>query len=141
MISKKRITTLSNSAEWLVLAKTTRGFSFLGSQFPLLDSSKKKKNFSFFFFDCIFLEAKRSIFTGLSRIVLIIHFHTLIFAAWRRYQAVSWLESLVGPIGISNQPSERAFISCLRNGLILCNAINKINPGTVLKVWHFFIKL
>ncbi|XP_041024476.1 kinesin-like protein KIN-14L isoform X2 [Juglans microcarpa x Juglans regia] len=55
-------------------------------------------------------------------------------AAWRRYQAVSWLQSLVGPLGISNQPSERAFISCLRNGLVLCNAINKINPGSVPKV-------
>uniref|UniRef100_A0A2N9IFI7 Kinesin motor domain-containing protein n=1 Tax=Fagus sylvatica TaxID=28930 RepID=A0A2N9IFI7_FAGSY len=55
-------------------------------------------------------------------------------AAWRRYQAVSWLESLVGSLGISNRPSEREFISCLRNGLVLCNAINKINPGAVPKV-------
>ncbi|KAL4607875.1 hypothetical protein ACB092_09G207000 [Castanea dentata] len=55
-------------------------------------------------------------------------------AAWRRYQAVSWLESLVGPLDISKQPSEREFISCLRNGLVLCNAINKINPGAVPKV-------
>ncbi|KAG6640944.1 hypothetical protein CIPAW_09G039400 [Carya illinoinensis] len=55
-------------------------------------------------------------------------------AAWRRYQAVSWLQSLVGPLGISNQPSERTFISFLRNGLVLCNAINKINPGSVPKV-------
>jgi len=40
----------------------------------------------------------------------------------------------VGPLDISKQPSEREFISCLRNGLVLCNAINKINPGAVPKV-------
>ncbi|KAK9922060.1 hypothetical protein M0R45_030542 [Rubus argutus] len=55
-------------------------------------------------------------------------------AAWRRFQAVQWLESIVGPLGIPNQPSEKEFISCLRNGLILCNAINKIQPGAVPKV-------
>ncbi|KAL0339681.1 UNVERIFIED_CONTAM: Kinesin-like protein KIN-14L [Sesamum radiatum] len=41
---------------------------------------------------------------------------------------------LVGPLGIPSQPSEREFISCLRNGLILCNVINKIQPGSVPKV-------
>ncbi|XP_041027046.1 kinesin-like protein KIN-14L [Juglans microcarpa x Juglans regia] len=38
------------------------------------------------------------------------------------------------PARLINQPSERAFISLLRNGLVLCNAINKINPGSVPKV-------
>ncbi|KAL9398343.1 hypothetical protein Peur_007304 [Populus x canadensis] len=55
-------------------------------------------------------------------------------AAWRRYQAASWLENLMGPIGISNNPSEKEFISRLRNGLVLCNAINKVHPGAVPKV-------
>ncbi|XWS43120.1 hypothetical protein CRYUN_Cryun16bG0074800 [Craigia yunnanensis] len=55
-------------------------------------------------------------------------------AALRRYVAVAWLESLVGPLGISSQPSEKEFISCLRNGLILCSVINKIHPGAVSKV-------
>ncbi|CAI9297716.1 unnamed protein product [Lactuca saligna] len=55
-------------------------------------------------------------------------------AAWRRFQATEWLESFVGSLGISKQPSEKEFISCLRNGLILCNAINKIQPGSVPKV-------
>ncbi|KAJ6408270.1 hypothetical protein OIU84_011561 [Salix udensis] len=55
-------------------------------------------------------------------------------AAWRRYQATSWLENLVGPIGISNNPSEKEFISRLRNGLVLCNAINRVHPGAVPKV-------
>lgn len=55
-------------------------------------------------------------------------------AALRRYQAAAWLETLVGPLGLSNHPSELEFLSCLRNGLVLCNAINKIQPGSVLKV-------
>ncbi|GAB2267043.1 hypothetical protein Dimus_002026 [Dionaea muscipula] len=55
-------------------------------------------------------------------------------AALRRYQAVHWLECLVCPLGVADQPSEKEFISCLRNGLILCNAINKIQPGSVPKV-------
>jgi kinesin family protein C2/C3 len=56
---------------------------------------------------------------------------------WRRYEATQWLESQVGPLGISNQPTERELVSCLRNGLILCKAINKIHPGAVPKVFHF----
>ncbi|XP_019444059.1 PREDICTED: kinesin-like protein KIN-14L [Lupinus angustifolius] len=55
-------------------------------------------------------------------------------AAWRRYDASQWLESQVGPLGISNQPTERELVSCLRNGLVLCNVINKIHPGAVPKV-------
>ncbi|KAK2989197.1 hypothetical protein RJ640_007098 [Escallonia rubra] len=55
-------------------------------------------------------------------------------AALRRFQATRWLESLVGPLRITDRPSEREFIACLRNGLILCNAINKIKPGSVPKV-------
>ncbi|XP_052728949.1 kinesin-like protein KIN-14L [Vigna angularis] len=55
-------------------------------------------------------------------------------AACRRYKATQWLESQVGPLGLPSQPTERELISCLRNGLILCNAINKIHPGAVPKV-------
>ncbi|KAF3545811.1 hypothetical protein DY000_02003872 [Brassica cretica] len=55
-------------------------------------------------------------------------------AAARRFQAVQWLQSVVGKLGIPNQPSEKEFVSCLRNGMILCNAINKIHPGAVSKV-------
>lgn len=61
-------------------------------------------------------------------------FTLLQIVACRRYQAVGWLESIVGPLGLSSQPSESEFISCLRNGQILCNAINKIHPGAVPKV-------
>lgn len=60
-----------------------------------------------------------------------------IVAAARRFQAVQWLQSVVGQLGIPSQPSEKEFISCLRNGLILCNAINKIHPGAVPKVLFF----
>ncbi|XP_013637791.1 PREDICTED: kinesin-4 isoform X1 [Brassica oleracea var. oleracea] len=55
-------------------------------------------------------------------------------AASRRFQAVQWLQSVVGQLGISDQPSEKEFVSCLRNGMVLCNAINKIHPGAVSKV-------
>ncbi|EEF28944.1 kinesin heavy chain, putative [Ricinus communis] len=55
-------------------------------------------------------------------------------AAWRRFHAAEWLESLVGPLGLPGQPSEKEFVSRLRNGLILCNAINKVHPGAVPKV-------
>ncbi|XP_072982759.1 kinesin-like protein KIN-14A isoform X1 [Typha latifolia] len=55
-------------------------------------------------------------------------------AALRRFQAAAWLETMVGPLCLSPQPSELEFISCLRSGLILCNTINKIQPGAVPKV-------
>ncbi|PHT96912.1 hypothetical protein BC332_34164 [Capsicum chinense] len=54
-------------------------------------------------------------------------------AALRRYQATHWLECFVGPLGISSQPSEREFVSCLRSGFVLCNLINKVQPGSVPK--------
>ncbi|CAN8270064.1 unnamed protein product [Cochlearia groenlandica] len=55
-------------------------------------------------------------------------------SAARRFQAVQWLQSVIGEIDIPNKPTEKEFISCLRNGMILCNAINKIHPGSVPKV-------
>lgn len=35
---------------------------------------------------------------------------------------------------LSPKPSEEEFCLALRNGLILCNVLNKVNPGAVLKV-------
>ncbi|CAA2981748.1 kinesin KP1 [Olea europaea subsp. europaea] len=35
---------------------------------------------------------------------------------------------------LTNEPSEEEFCLALRNGLILCNVLNKINPGAVHKV-------
>ncbi|XP_019187557.1 PREDICTED: kinesin-like protein KIN-14L isoform X2 [Ipomoea nil] len=55
-------------------------------------------------------------------------------AALRRYQAIHWLDYLEGPLGIPSQASEREFLACLRNGLILCNVMNKVKPGSVPKI-------
>ncbi|KAG0453490.1 hypothetical protein HPP92_024794 [Vanilla planifolia] len=55
-------------------------------------------------------------------------------AACRRFQAALWLEKMSGPLGLPSEPTEQQFVSCLRNGLVLCNAINKIQPGAVPKV-------
>ncbi|GAA0140558.1 hypothetical protein LIER_01878 [Lithospermum erythrorhizon] len=55
-------------------------------------------------------------------------------AALRRYQATHWLDCMVGPLSISSQPNEKEFVSSLRNGLVLCNLMNKIQPGSVPKV-------
>ncbi|KAI3968241.1 hypothetical protein MKX01_018544 [Papaver californicum] len=57
--------------------------------------------------------------------------------ALRRYQAAGWLESFIGPasgLSSSKHPSEVEFVSRLKNGLVLCNLINKIQPGSVPKV-------
>ncbi len=56
------------------------------------------------------------------------------FSANRRVLAASWLQEMVGITSLPNEPSEEEFRLCLRNGLILCNAINKVHPGAVPKV-------
>ncbi|XP_021740782.1 kinesin-like protein KIN-14F [Chenopodium quinoa] len=57
-------------------------------------------------------------------------------AAARRYQATGWLREMdqVARDTLSKNPSEQDFCMALRNGLILCNVLNKVNPGAVLKV-------
>ncbi|RWW49066.1 hypothetical protein BHE74_00044818 [Ensete ventricosum] len=50
-----------------------------------------------------------------------------------RGEAASWLESIVGPLGLPLEPTEKEFVSCLRSGIVLCNAINRIQPGAVPK--------
>nr|CAB3475588.1 unnamed protein product [Digitaria exilis] len=55
-------------------------------------------------------------------------------AAWRRHQAASWLQTMVGSFGLSPCPSEQEFVASLRNGIVLCRAINKVQPGAVPKV-------
>ncbi|XP_023633783.1 kinesin-like protein KIN-14F [Capsella rubella] len=56
--------------------------------------------------------------------------------ALRRYQAVAWLRQMdQGAVEtLPEKPSEDEFSVALRNGLILCNVLNKVNPGSVLKV-------
>jgi kinesin family member C2/C3 len=61
----------------------------------------------------------------------------LINAAVRRNEAANWLRRTVGVVcakDLAEEPSEEEFWVGLRNGIILCNAVNKIQPGTVPKV-------
>ncbi|KAL2945003.1 Kinesin-like protein KIN-14F [Bienertia sinuspersici] len=57
-------------------------------------------------------------------------------AAARRYKAAGWLRVMdqVARDTLGKEPSEEEFCLALRNGLILCNVLNKVNPGAVLKV-------
>ncbi|XP_022716667.1 kinesin-like protein KIN-14F [Durio zibethinus] len=57
-------------------------------------------------------------------------------AASRRYQAAEWLRQMDqgASESLPKEPSEEEFCLALRNGLILCNVLNKVNPGAVLKV-------
>ncbi|OMP06953.1 hypothetical protein COLO4_07750 [Corchorus olitorius] len=57
-------------------------------------------------------------------------------AALRRYQAAEWLRQMDQGASetLPKEPSEEEFCIALRNGLILCNVLNKVNPGAVLKV-------
>ncbi|EOA19892.1 hypothetical protein CARUB_v10000139mg [Capsella rubella] len=55
----------------------------------------------------------------------------------RRYEAAGWLRDMVG---VNNgkdfpaEPSEEDFRLGLRSGIVLCNVLNKVNPGSVSKV-------
>ncbi|KAI4372292.1 hypothetical protein MLD38_010539 [Melastoma candidum] len=58
-------------------------------------------------------------------------------ASLRRYEAAGWLRKMVGVVGgkdLAAQPSEDEFKLGLRSGIILCNALNKVQPGTIPKV-------
>ncbi|ONM29500.1 P-loop nucleoside triphosphate hydrolase superfamily protein with CH (Calponin Homology) domain [Zea mays] len=55
-------------------------------------------------------------------------------AAWRRHQAAAWLQAMVGSLGLPPYPSEQEFVASLRNGIVLCKAINKLQPGAVTKI-------
>ncbi|RLN29873.1 hypothetical protein C2845_PM05G15600 [Panicum miliaceum] len=57
--------------------------------------------------------------------------------AIRRYDAASWLRKTVGVVcakDLPDEPSEEEFQLGLRNGIILCNALNKVQPGAIPKV-------
>ncbi|GFZ04542.1 P-loop nucleoside triphosphate hydrolases superfamily protein with CH (Calponin Homology) domain-containing protein [Actinidia rufa] len=57
-------------------------------------------------------------------------------AAIRRYEAAGWLRKMVGVVGAKDlpaEPSEEEFRLGLRSGMILCNVLNKIQPGAVPK--------
>ncbi|XP_072953882.1 kinesin-like protein KIN-14Q [Typha angustifolia] len=58
-------------------------------------------------------------------------------AAARRYEAAGWLRKMVGVVGardLPEAPSEEEFRLGLRNGIVLCNALNKVQLGAVPKV-------
>ncbi|KAL9662880.1 hypothetical protein QQ045_027715 [Rhodiola kirilowii] len=55
----------------------------------------------------------------------------------RRYEAAEWLRRIVGAVGgkdLPDEPSEEEFRLGLRSGIILCNALNRVQPGAVPKV-------
>ncbi|GLT56221.1 hypothetical protein SLA2020_292810 [Shorea laevis] len=58
-------------------------------------------------------------------------------AASRRYEAAGWLRKMVGVVAakdLPSEPSEEEFRLGLRSGIILCNVLNKVQPGAVPKV-------
>ncbi|KAF5746715.1 kinesin-4-like [Tripterygium wilfordii] len=58
-------------------------------------------------------------------------------ASLRRYEAAGWLRKTVGVVGgkdLPAVPSEEEFRLGLRSGIVLCNVLNKVNPGAVPKV-------
>jgi kinesin family protein C2/C3 len=58
-------------------------------------------------------------------------------AAFRRYEAAGWLRKMVGVVAAKDlpaEPSEEEFRLGLRSGIILCNVLNKVQPGAVSKV-------
>ncbi|EPS63907.1 hypothetical protein M569_10873, partial [Genlisea aurea] len=55
----------------------------------------------------------------------------------RRYEAAGWLRKMVGVVAgkdLPAEPSEEHFRMGLRSGIILCIALNKVQPGAVPKV-------
>ncbi|KAG9459558.1 hypothetical protein H6P81_004066 [Aristolochia fimbriata] len=58
-------------------------------------------------------------------------------AASRRYEVAGWLRKAVGVVGAKDlpaEPTEEEFRIGLRNGIVLCNVLNKVQPGAVPKV-------
>lgn len=58
--------------------------------------------------------------------------------ALRRYEAAEWLRKMVGVVGgkdLPAEPSEEEFRLGLRSGIILCNVLNKVQPGAIPKVF------
>lgn len=64
------------------------------------------------------------------------------FEALRRYEAAGWLRKTVGVVGgkdLPAEPSEEEFRLGLRSGIILCNVLNKVQPGAVSKVYYIVV--
>lgn len=54
-------------------------------------------------------------------------------SAARRYEAATWLRKM-GATELPETPSEEEFKFFLKNGIVLCNVLNKIHPGAVSQV-------
>lgn len=54
-------------------------------------------------------------------------------SAARRYEAATWLRKM-GAAELPETPSEEEFKFFLKNGIVLCNVLNKIHPGAVSQV-------
>nr|XP_043625416.1 kinesin-like protein KIN-14I [Erigeron canadensis] len=55
----------------------------------------------------------------------------------KRYEATRWLRKMVGVVAAKDlpaEPSEQNFRMGLRSGIILCNVLKKIEPGSISKV-------
>ncbi|KAG8082303.1 hypothetical protein GUJ93_ZPchr0014g47271 [Zizania palustris] len=57
-------------------------------------------------------------------------------AAARRCEAARWLRRMepAAAESLPERPSDEEFCTALRNGLVLCNVLNRVNPGAVPKV-------
>ncbi|CAL5031565.1 unnamed protein product [Urochloa decumbens] len=57
-------------------------------------------------------------------------------AAARRCEAARWLRQMepAAVESLPERPSEEEFCAALRNGLVLCKVLNRVNPGAVPKV-------
>ncbi|XP_073292430.1 kinesin-like protein KIN-14I [Primulina huaijiensis] len=58
-------------------------------------------------------------------------------ASLRRYEAAGWIRKMVGVVAGKDfpaEPSEEEFRIGLRSGIMLCNVLNKVQPGAVPKV-------
>lgn len=57
-------------------------------------------------------------------------------AAARRCEAARWLRQMAPAAveALPERPSEEEFCTALRNGLVLCKVLNRVNPGSVPKV-------
>ncbi|WJX13335.1 hypothetical protein P8452_03733 [Trifolium repens] len=55
-------------------------------------------------------------------------------ASSRRNEAAKWLRNTVGGKDLLDEPSEEAFRIALRSGIILCTALNKVQPAAVPNV-------
>jgi kinesin family member C2/C3 len=66
----------------------------------------------------------------------------LVRAAARRNEAAGWLRRTVGAVAardLPEEPSEEEFRVGLRNGQVLCSALNRVHPGAVPKASARFV--